>query len=68
MKYLISIIKFFNKRELYALYAECRSRQSINGMAATTSNGADDANYLKGKAAAYREMGDFIEKEMKEGR
>lgn len=65
MKHLISIIKFFNKRELWALCAECRNRSSINGLVALNSKGIE-SHYFRGKAAAYKEMEDFIEKRIKD--
>lgn len=65
MKYLISIIKFFNKRELEVLYRECRNRSNICSMAAINAKD-DDIHYLSGEGNAYREMADFIEKRIKE--
>lgn len=68
MKYLISIIKFFNKRELEALYRECRNMSNICSLTAANSHSAHDADFFLGKAEAYKDMADFIEKRVKEAK
>lgn len=68
MKYLIQIIKFFNKRELEVLYAECMRRAGINNCVSIDVKGSGDADYFRGKREAYEEMADAIRrrKEMHE--
>lgn len=69
MKYLIQIIKFFNKRELEVLYAECMRRAEINNCTSINANNdSGDADYFRGKREAYKEMADAIRrrKEMHE--
>ncbi len=59
---IISLIKLFNKRELEVTYRECRNRSQICSLTALTARSAGGADFLRGKASAYKEMADFIEK------
>lgn len=59
---IISLIKLFNKRELEVTYRECVNRSKICSLTAANSHCAHDADFSQGKAIAYKEMADFIEK------
>lgn len=63
MKYLISIIKFFNKKQLETLQAECVAQYEAY---MRYSYQAPKDRFLVGQAEAYRNMAKRLRKLMEE--
>ena len=64
MKIPLRLAKFIYKRELKIIMLECEKRANTCHFTANMSSTADDGNYLRGKAIAYNEITNFLEKEI----
>lgn len=64
MKIPLRLAKFIYKRELKIIMLECEKRSNTCRFTANISTTADDGNYLRGKATAYDEITDYLEKEI----
>lgn len=64
VKIPLKLAKFIYKRELKIIMLECEKRSNTCHFTANMSSTADDGNYLRGKATAYNEMKNFLEKEI----
>lgn len=63
MRIPLKLAKFIYKRELKIIILECEKRADTCRFTANMSSSAD-GNYLRGKATAYNEITQYLEKEI----
>lgn len=68
MKYLIQIVKFFNKQQLRTLIGICESKKDLFKTLEKQNNITNDiyATYYRGHAVAYKDMVDILKSMLKE--
>lgn len=62
MRIPLRLAKFIYKRELKIIILECEKRANTCRFTANMPSSANDVNYLRGKATAYNEITQYLEK------